>query len=55
MIAEVLQLLQSLAAEHIALHVWRKNAENHFRDGDMLDIGDRAGSQQHALTQYPFF
>ena len=38
--AEVLQLLQCLTAEHIALHEWRRTAEDHFRDGDTLDIGD---------------
>ena len=38
-IAEILQLLRCLAAEHVALHEWRKDAETHFRDGDALDIG----------------
>ena len=49
MISEILQLLQCLAAEHIALHKWRRNAENHFRDGDILEIGDGAGSHWHVL------
>ena len=39
MIAEILQLLRCLAAEHVALHEWRKDAETHFKDGDALDIG----------------
>ena len=38
----ILQLLQCLTAEHIALHEWRKNAETHFRDWDALDIGEHA-------------
>ncbi len=38
-IAGILQLLRCLAAEHVALHEWRKDAETHFRDGDALDIG----------------
>ena len=54
MIAEVLQLLQCLAAEHIALHEWRKNAENHFRDGDMLDIGDGHTLINMHLSCIPF-
>lgn len=40
-IQAILQLLQCLTAEHIALHEWRKDAETHFRDGDALDIGEQ--------------